>query len=81
MCRPIDAAASPLPKICERSDFSFVKRRRRASAGVSFAEKDNDMAKKLGTNPEDEIGTPLLAQSGDRDRAKPSAFGGKADIV
>jgi hypothetical protein len=39
------------------------------------------MAKKPGTNPKNEIGTPLLAQSGHRDRAKPSAFGGKADIV
>ena len=39
------------------------------------------MAKKPGTNPKNEIGTPLLAQSGHRDRAKPSAFGGKTDIA
>src|SRR5215831_15199058 len=59
MCRPIRAAANPLPQICKRSKLRFPKPRQRGSAGVAFCRglrvKDNDMAKKPGTNPKNEF--------------------------
>jgi len=54
MCRPIGAAASPLPITCKRSD-SRLKNDASAQALAFLLQEDKDVAKKPGTNPKNEF--------------------------